>query len=312
MAEPTTSGTRIGEFKDGYYWNGTSWDKGETVDSTNALANSTWMWPGRKTDQTSSKPATAEELFARNKTDATSSTTAPSSSDAAKRASILATIMRVETGGRNIPQSIEDINSRQGTPAQGYFQIIGPTWNKYGGDKSGYKSAIDAPYATQLAIAQNIPVEQWGPATQAALRQAGYDFKPGETLGQLLARYNEDPNATRPEDVGGSSTGGTAVARAAPPAPPTLGGGNQDVIAGLLAKQREQSEAEKQMAGYQGLTKQGLGLLGEGTPQQSQQPQVPQHLGGGYQMQPMQVAGMPNLNDSFTRQMALQQLLRRS
>ena len=312
MAEPTTSGTRIGEYRDGYYWNGTSWDKGETVDGTNALAG-TWMWPGRSSSSTVPKSATAEELFAKRKAEDAKSVPETPPSSAAKRASILATIMRIESGGRNVPQAIEDENTRKGTPAQGYFQIINPTWNRYGGDKNGYKSAIDAPYATQLQIAQNIPVEQWGPATQQALRAAGYDFKPGETLGQLLARYGEDPNATRPEDVGGSSGGGAAVAGAAPtpPTSPLLGGGGgnrSDVIAGLLAKQQE----DKQAAGYQGLTKQGLGLLGEGAPQQSQQPQVPQHLGGGYQMQPIQVAGMPSLNDSFTQQLALQRLLRRS
>src|SRR5215475_8309972 len=58
-----------------------------------------------------------------------------SSSAAAKRRTILSTIMGVESGGRNIPQGIVDINTAKGTPAQGYFQIIDPTWAAYGGNR---------------------------------------------------------------------------------------------------------------------------------------------------------------------------------
>jgi hypothetical protein len=197
-----------------------------------------------------------------------SAPTPSAATSAAKRASILATIMRVESGGKNIPQNIDDINMRRGDPAQGFYQITGGTWREHGGDATGNKSAIDAPYATQLQIAQNIPVERWGPATQQALKSEGYEPKPGETLGQMLARYNEDPTATRPEDVGGSSAGGTtavAATPAAPYAPPAgLLAGSGDAAA-LLAAQQAAAKAKEEEAASSGLMKQGMGLLGQAT-----------------------------------------------
>jgi hypothetical protein len=179
--------------------------------------------------------------------------------------------MRIESGGKNVPQSLDtkDVNNNYGQgggdPAQGFYQITGGTWNEFGGGKTGSKSPLDADYATQLQIAQNIPVQRWGPATQQALRAAGYDFKPGETLGEMLTRYGEDPNATRPEDVGGSSAGGTAQAAAspqpwAPPAsllaPPTTAA---SAAAGAA------SAEQKQQAAAAAMTKQGMGLLGGAT-----------------------------------------------
>jgi hypothetical protein len=287
MAAPSIPGSYIGEHRDGYFWNGTSWDQGETETGTGAAGG-----------------ATAEELFRRQ---ATASTPAPStafggtvinqqnatpapasapsaSASAAKRASILATIMRTESGGKNIPQNIDDINMRRGDPAQGFYQITGGTWREHGGDATGHKSALDAPYVTQLQIAQNIPIERWGPATQEALKSAGYEPKPGETLGQMLARYNEDPTATRPEDVGGSSAGGTTAVAAAPAAPaapyaPPAGllAGSSDPAA-LLAAQQAAAKAKEEEAASSGLMKQGMGLLGQattpGAPIQAAQAQV--------------------------------------
>jgi hypothetical protein len=126
--------------------------------------------------------------------------------------SIISTILGVESsGGQNVPQGITDINSQQGTPAQGYFQIINPTWAAYGGTATGYNSAIAAPYATQLQVAQNIPVNQWGPATIAQLGAQGYHPIGNETLGAMLARYGENPAATIPAD-GSSPTGGIMAA----------------------------------------------------------------------------------------------------
>jgi hypothetical protein len=126
--------------------------------------------------------------------------------------SIISTILGVESsGGKNVPQGITDINTAKGTPAQGYFQIIDPTWAAYGGTATGYNSAIAAPYATQLQIAQNIPVNQWGPTTIAQLGAQGYHPQGNETLGAMLARYGENPAATIPAD-GSSPTGGTIAA----------------------------------------------------------------------------------------------------
>lgn len=121
--------------------------------------------------------------------------------------SIISTILGVESsGGHNVTQgNIGDINNRTGNLAQGYFQITNPTWVQFGGSSTGFSSAIAAPYATQLQIAQNIPVARWGSNTQTALNAAGYYPQPGETLGQMLTRYGEDPAATVPAD--GSSAG---------------------------------------------------------------------------------------------------------
>lgn len=120
---------------------------------------------------------------------------------------ILSTILGVESGGgHNVTQgNIGDVNNRTGDLAQGYFQITGGTWNQFGGTGTGYASAISAPYDTQLQVAQNIPVNRWGPNTQTALTNAGYTPLPGETLGQMLKRYNENPQATVPADASGGA-----------------------------------------------------------------------------------------------------------
>ena len=226
--------------------------------------------------------------------------------------SILSTIMRVESGGKNVPQAIDDINMRRGDPAQGYFQITGGTWRDFGGEKTGRKSAIEAPYAEQLQIAQNIPVERWGPNTQAALKAAGYEPKAGETLGQMLARYNEDPKATRPEDVGGSSEGGTAVA-AAPPTPSLLAPSTPiDTTAAMAAaeKLRQEKEAE---AEYAALTKTGMGLLEKATPQAPQFAAAPM----SWDLPQVKPPPLPNYTqqaqatDPFTQVLMQQRLQRR-
>jgi len=157
-------------------------------------------------------------------------------------------------------------------------------------------------------------VERWGPATQQALKAAGYEPKPGETLGLMLARYNEDPTATRPEDVGGSSVGGsnTAVAAAAP---------NTGLLAQLdttkldqlraqqAAAQAAAAEAAKsreQDAEYAALQKQGMGLLQQNTGQSAQPPQFlpPPQMA---QTMPQQEDGMPD----FRMRLAQQRLARR-
>jgi hypothetical protein len=133
--------------------------------------------------------------------------------------SILSSILGVESGGQNITQELgtRDVNNNYGAgggdPAQGYFQITGATWQDFGGLNTGYSSAIDAPYATQLAIAQNIPVARWGPDTQSALQAGGYQPQQGETLGQMLERYGEGSGGSPSTDLNGSgiaSQGGGA------------------------------------------------------------------------------------------------------
>ena len=173
-----------------------------------------------------------------------------------RRPSILATIMRIESGGRNVTQGeIGDINNRTGDLAKGFYQITGGTWRDFGGDKVGYKSAIDAPYAAQLQVAQNIPVQRWGPNTQAALRAAGYEPQPGETLGQMLTRYGEDPTATKPEDLGGST-----VVAAAPTLPAGLLGASTPAPATSIDGAKRDKEKEEEAA-YASLTREGMKLM---------------------------------------------------
>jgi hypothetical protein len=117
---------------------------------------------------------------------------------------IVGAILKVESGGRNITQSLgtKDVNNNYGAgggdPAQGFFQITNATWKDFGGHDTGYSSAIQAPYAKQLEVAQNIPVARWGPDTQTALRTAGYQPQRGETLGEMLARYGEKDDHDHP------------------------------------------------------------------------------------------------------------------
>lgn len=265
MTLPITPGDFVGQARDGYFWNGTSWNQGETTPGSAVPPSTMSLNSGAPT-----APNTAFGGAIINQQNAAPaappSAPAPPASSA-KRPSILGTIMQIESGGKNVPQQIDDINMRNGDPAQGFYQITGGTWNEFGGGKTGSKSALDAPYATQLQIAQNIPVQRWGPATQQALRAAGYDFKPGETLGQMLTRYGEDPNATRPEDVGGSSAGGTAQAAAGPQpwAPPASLLAPPTTAASASAAAGAASAEQKQQAAAAAMTKQGMGLLGEAT-----------------------------------------------
>ena len=84
-------------------------------------------------------------------------------------------VTKVESGNRDIPQAIHDVNTDRGTPAGGYFQIIDPTWRTYaaraGVDLNKYPRALGSPAAIQAKVASVIPVNQWGPNTVAALRQ---------------------------------------------------------------------------------------------------------------------------------------------
>lgn len=131
---------------------------------------------------------------------------------------ILSTIMGVESGGgHNIVQgNIGDRNNASGDLAKGYFQITNATWAQFGGLSTGYTQANQAPYATQLQIAQNIPVARWGPDTQTALSSAGYgSYAKGTTLGQLMSAHSEDPSATVAADGSTVSGSGTTLASGA-------------------------------------------------------------------------------------------------
>jgi N-acetylmuramoyl-L-alanine amidase-like protein len=98
-------------------------------------------------------------------------------------------VAQVESGNRNIPQSIHDVNTDRGTPAGGYFQIIDPTWARYAGaagvDVKQYPNAMSAPRDVQAKVAGAIPVNQWGPDTVAALKAQYPNIDTSQTLGAV-------------------------------------------------------------------------------------------------------------------------------
>ena len=117
---------------------------------------------------------------------------------------VLGVLINAESRGQNIVSGTDSdshgLKASQGGNAseisQGYFQIQnhpGGTWSIYaqkaGVDLSKYPSPRSAPYDVQWQVAQTIPVNQWGPRTQQMLAASGYKPLPGETLGQMNARY---------------------------------------------------------------------------------------------------------------------------
>lgn len=100
-------------------------------------------------------------------------------------------ISRVESSNSNVPQKIRDINTLKGTPAQGYFQIIDPTWKAHAPPEiyAKYKSAIDAPYSVQAEVASNIKLKEWGPNTRAALKRMYPGIDLDQTLGEAQKTY---------------------------------------------------------------------------------------------------------------------------
>ena len=117
-------------------------------------------------------------------------------------------IAHVESGNRNIPQAIHDVNTDRGTPAGGNFQFIDPTWRrqalKAGIDINRYPTAMSAPPSVQAQVAAVTPIREWGPNTVAALK----------------AHYpNLDTSKPPTGPYNGAAVGG-APATAAPPAQP--------------------------------------------------------------------------------------------
>ena len=92
----------------------------------------------------------------------------------ARAPSQLDVIAHVESGNRNIPQQIHDVNTDRGTPAGGNFQFITPTWQRYapkaGVDVRQYPTPMSAPAHVQAQVAGVTPINQWGPNTVAALK----------------------------------------------------------------------------------------------------------------------------------------------
>ena len=141
----------------------------------------------------------------------------------ARAPSQLDVIAHVETGNRNIPQQIHDINTDRGTPAQGNFQFITPTWQRYapraGVDVSKYPTAMSAPPSVQAQVAAVTPINQWGPNTVAALKRA-------------FPNLDTSKPPTGPYGGTAVSAPSAAPTAAAPPKPPPTVG---SMLAGLAA-----------------------------------------------------------------------------
>ena len=113
-------------------------------------------------------------------------------------------VIKTESGGRNVTQSLgtRDINNNYGAggghPAQGYLQVIDPTYQPYarrmGIDVSKYPSINMLPRDQQIAVASTIPFNQWGGATKRAVQAAfpNIDIR-GKTLGQIQAEAGGAP-----------------------------------------------------------------------------------------------------------------------
>lgn len=154
---------------------------------------------------------------------------------------ILSTIMGVESGGgHNLVQgNIGDINNQTGDLAKGYFQITNATWAQFGGLNTGYTAANQAPYATQLQIAQNIPIARWGPDTTTALQNAGYGTATGSvgrstTLGQYMANNGENGTETVAADGSSLSGSGTTIANGPPDTTSGANPGTTDALGGSV------------------------------------------------------------------------------
>lgn len=122
----------------------------------------------------------------------------------------------LETGDRNIPQQIHDRNTDKGTPAQGNWQFIIPTWRrqapKAGVDIRQYPTPMSAPRDVQARVAAVTPGTEFGPRTQAGLK-AKY---PGIDLSKPLGFYGGTGGGANVPSP--SATPGTTI-NTQPPAP---------------------------------------------------------------------------------------------
>jgi hypothetical protein len=146
-------------------------------------------------------------------------------------------VANLESGNRNIAQQIHDSNTDRGTPAGGFFQIIDPTWARYaqaaGVDLKQYPTAMSAPRNIQAQVASAIPVNQWGPNTVNALKNAYPGLDTSQTLGQVQSAA-----------LGGS--GAAAVASGSPTAAP----GASTAVPGPLASGQPPGASTGSLPGF--------------------------------------------------------------
>lgn len=128
-------------------------------------------------------------------------------------------IAYAESGNRNIRQ-------HGGGPASGYFQIEDDTWKDFRdrAGAGGYRTAMDAPYDVQWAVAQQIPLKRWAPTTVNAVKSVYPGIDTGQTVGALSGQLNsgdsrkaveaETQLAEAAQRVKDAMEGGNAVAKA--------------------------------------------------------------------------------------------------
>jgi hypothetical protein len=116
----------------------------------------------------------------------------PGVNEMVKGGGFLHSLSGIESSNRNIQQQITDVNTADGDPASGYFQIIGATWRRYaekaGVDLNQYPTPMSAPYDVQAKVAGQIPLGQFGPRTQQMMVQK-FALDMSQTVGALAAQH---------------------------------------------------------------------------------------------------------------------------
>lgn len=180
-------------------------------------------------------------------------------------------VANVESGDRNIPQQIHDINTEKGTPAKGNFQIIDPTWKahaaKAGVDLNQYPTALGAPRYIQAKVASVIPVNQWGPATKRALLAKYPWINVNGTLGEAQSQAIAGGATAKPNDATATAVPATSGAQDFAEA------AKRGDVGGALAALNKGKEGED--GGKGPLGKLGDQLGGKAAPQSSSSPMLP-------------------------------------
>lgn len=129
-------------------------------------------------------------------------------------------VSQIESSNQNIPQKIHDINTDRGTPAGGYFQIIDPTWRTYapraGVDLKQFPTAMSGNRDVQQRVAAQIPINQWGNASQAALKAAYPGLNTSQTLGSLSNPSISGSSGIVDPTIAAGGPGATPAPAAAP------------------------------------------------------------------------------------------------
>lgn len=162
----------------------------------------------------------------------------------------LMNVMMRESGGQNIPNA-------QGSPAQGYFQMMPQSWQEgaalAGVDTKQYPNPMSAPFAVQQAVASAL-YDKHGTAPWAASAANAGRF-PGAEAAMMAANGPFSPGAMQ----GGGGAGGVQVLSPYGPGgptfatPPSAGGTAPTITPGMGAEipasVQAYQEAERNNAG---------------------------------------------------------------